>query len=200
MPDWLRYPVELIDLALAAAALDPAAFERASANRAAALTVLALPFLAGASELLGQAYVLAARRVSRAQAAASLVTTGLVYVAGAVVWGAATYALLAAARPGPPPDAAILGVVAVSYAPRVLSLLTIAPYYGEFVNRALDAWMMTCVALGLWVVVDGALWAVLACAAAGWAVSLSTRRVAGLVLGPAARRLGVITARRRPHV
>jgi hypothetical protein len=85
-------------------------------------------------------------------------------------------------------------VISLGYAPRLLGALTIAPFYGEILGRALDAWAMACVAFGVWTVTQGAVAPVLACAALGWLVSLVLRHVGGALLGPMLRWTGLAVA------
>lgn len=186
-----------LHLGLEAALLDRSAFERIALEPGRAPAALIVPFLAGASELLGQGYVLASRRVSRWRALASLVMTGLVYVIAAVVWAVSAHLFLSLGRFEPEPELTLLGAISIGYAPRMLSVLTIAPYYGELLERVLDAWTMVCVGLGLWVLTGGPLAVVLACALLGWLCSFAFQRLGGRFTGPLARRLGLVTDRAR---
>jgi hypothetical protein len=181
------------ELAVGAASFDRGTLEQVAADPHASLAALLVPFAAGASELMGQAYVLAERRVRRWRATASLVMTGLVYIGAAIVWSAAAHLFLALGRFDPDSELVLLGVIAIGYAPRVLSFLTIAPYYGEFLDHALDAWSMACVGWGLWVLAEGPIAPVLACAVLGWLCSLLLRRLGGRVTAPVVRRLGLAT-------
>jgi hypothetical protein len=164
-----------------------------------ALAALAVPFLAGTSEMVGQAFILAARSVSGWQAAASFALTGLVHVTAVALWALAAHILLGLrlleltpARL--PTDLELLGVISLGYAPRLLGLLTIAPYYGEVLGRALDAWSMACVGWGISVITGGPIWAALACAVCGWWGSSLFRHFGARAIAPLVKRLGVVTA------
>jgi hypothetical protein len=182
-----------LSLVIDAALLQRSAYETLSQQPTLALWCLLIPFLAGASEMAGQAFVLAERRVHPAHAAASFLLTGLVYVAAVALWTAAAYAFLQfdGLRS---PDTTILGIIAVGYAPRLLSVLTIAPYYGELFGRALDAWSMVCVGWGLSVVTGGPIPMVMLCTSLGWLGSFLVRHYAGRAIGPLLNRIGVVTA------
>jgi hypothetical protein len=192
MPSWLATLPHAFDLALGATLFERSAIEMIAVDRAAALALFALPFLAGASELLGQASVLAARRIGRGRAAASLAMTGLVYVAAAAVWAASAHLFLALDGDRVS-ELALFAVISVGMTPRLISVLTVAPYYGELLHRALDAWSMAVVGWGLWVLVGGPVAPALLCAALGWLCSLGVRRLGGLLLEPTLRRLRLAT-------
>lgn len=164
-----------------------------------ALAALAIPFLAGASEMAGQAFILAARRVSAWHAAASFALTGLVHVTAVVLWALGAHILLglglSALTPArSPTDLELLGVVSLGYAPRLLGVLTIAPYYGEVLGRALDAWSMACVGWGIAVITGGPIWAALVCGVFGWWGSWLFRHFGARGAAPLLERLGVVTA------
>lgn len=169
------------------------AFASLDAMGASASWTLIIPFAAGVSEMAGQSIVLSRRRIHGVRTIVCFVLTGAVYVAAVVTWTAAAWALLEfdGVRS---PETTVLSAIALGYAPRALSFLTIAPYYGSIAGRALDAWSMACVGWGLSVISGGATPVVLLCAALGWAASVVMRWIAGVVFAPALRRLGVATA------
>lgn len=164
-----------------------------------ALAALAIPFLAGASEMAGQAFILAARRVSAWQAGASFALTGFVHLTAVALWALGAHILLGLGfgelTPARlPTDLELLGVVSLGYAPRLLGVLTMAPYYGEVLGRALDSWSMACVGWGISVITGGPIWAALVCAVFGWSGSWLFRHFGARVAAPLLERLGVVTA------
>lgn len=105
--------------------------------------------LAAGAEALGQSMILALNRVGRLRFAIALVAiafsnalSALVMVVGAVLAG--SLLLNAPLRLEP-----TLSVFALAFAPRLLSPLTIAPYVGEAIERALEIWVMLLVVFGL---------------------------------------------------
>ena len=186
-----------------AASLDAALLRRTAYLRVErpefALAALAIPFLAGASEMAGQAFILTARRVSKWQAGASFALTGLVHVTAVGLWALGAHILLglrlSELTPARlPSDLELLGVISLGYAPRLLGVLTIAPYYGEVLGRALDAWSMACVGWGISVITGGPIWAALVCAVFGWVGSWLIRHFGARGAGPLLEHLGVVTA------
>ena len=162
-----------------------------------ALAALVIPFLAGASEMAGQAFILAARRVGKWQAAASFALTGFVHITAVTLWALGAHISLGLVQMTParlPSDLELLGVVSLGYAPRLLGALTIAPYYGEVLGRALDAWSMACVGWGIAVITGAPIWAAMVCGVIGWLGSWLFRHYGARAAAPLLERLGVVTA------
>ena len=149
--------------------------------------------------MAGQAFILAARRVSAWQAGASFALTGIVHVTAVAFWALGARILLGSGLSELTPerlptDLELLGVISLGYAPRLLGALTIAPYYGEVLGRALDAWSMACVGWGISVITGGPIWAALVCAVFCWLGSWLFRHFGARIVAPLIERLGVVTA------
>lgn len=184
---------QALGLAIDAALLQRAAFAYLASHPSIALAALAVPLIAGASEMLGKAWVLAAQKVGHWRLIASLALTGLVYLLGVVIWGLSAHFLLGLGGHLEVSETVLAGTIALGYAPRLLSVLTVAPYYGEFLDRALDAWTFVCIGWGFWVVIGGPIALVILCAGAGWLVSAGVRHFGGRLSEPLLRRLRLVT-------
>lgn len=184
----LTTATQLARLCVDAAMFRREAFETVQGDPRLALAALSVPFLAGASELLGEAWVLASRKAGRWQVLMSLTTTGSAYVVSVVTWSGAAYLLMGLGGLHAPSQLAVLGVIAIGYAPRLLSLLAVAPYYGETLDHALDAWSMACIGVGLWSL-GGESPLIVAVAVLGWLASLAVRRSGGTIGRFALRRV-----------
>lgn len=158
------------------------------------LPLLIVPLFAGLSEMAGQSFILVWRRVRLPQALASFGLTALVHVIGVSVWTAAALLTFHVGHGQTIASGLIFNIVAICYAPRLLSILTIAPYYGELLGRALDAWTMACVGWGFFAVAGASLPAATTCALAGWAVSHAVRHLGGHITAPLLNRLGLVVA------
>jgi hypothetical protein len=169
----------------------PALAELASASSFAPACV---PLLAGLSEMAGQSFVLVSRRVHLAQAIASYGLTALVHIGGVLIWTCTALLLTKLSPATHAPTALIFNTVAVCYAPRLLGLLTIAPYYGELLGRALDAWTMACVGWGVFVMTGLSLPAALVCASVGWIAIHLSRHFGARLTTPILNRLGLVIA------
>jgi hypothetical protein len=144
--------------------------------------------------MAGQSATLALNRVPRVRFIASLFVTGLVYVFAALIWTLSTFFLATGLESSSASAGLISAVIAVSIGPRLLGMLTIAPYYGEFLGRALDAWMIAVADFGIHLAIglSGPLAAL--CAVAGWAVWIVLRNGADRLFGPFIRRLEAAVA------
>jgi len=153
--------------------------------------IIIVPVLAGLSEMAGQSFVLVVRRVRLPQAIASYGLTALAHVGGVAAWTGVALLLSRFSHAGQVLPALTFAVVAACYAPRLLGVLTIAPYYGELLGRALDAWTMACIGWGLFAVAAVPLPAAMLCAGVGWAANHIIRHFGGYLSAPIQDRLGL---------
>lgn len=158
------------------------------------LALVCIPLAAGLCEMTGQSFVLLWRRVRLAQALASFALTGLAHLGGVSVWTGAALLVLHLDHVAHVSPSLVFSIVSVCYAPRLLSILTIAPYYGELLGRALDGWTMACVGWGLYVAAGASLPAAMICASTGWLVSHGVRHFGGNLTAPMLNRLAMAGA------
>ena len=140
--------VDAVALGLSALSFDPGAF-RTAATPAGRDLALLLAFLAGMSQAAGQGLVLFLNRVPFARFALSLVLMAFIYLASAVVTAVSTtlavdYAFRREVAYGP-----VIGIIALAQAPRLFGILTLAPYFGEALNRLLDVLVFGLILFGL---------------------------------------------------
>ena len=139
------FPVFVISLATSAIGFSTSAFHQAALSAEAQSAALLIAFLAGVSEMLGQSVILVVNRVVLYRFLASIAFTGVSYVVTALVWAACAYAV-APLTPvgflGLGDIAAVTGVVALAFAPRILGVFSIAPYFGAAFGNLLEAWAM----------------------------------------------------------
>ncbi len=187
---------DVLELVWRALLLDPAAFQAAAFIPAARRAAYAVAFLAGASELGGQGVILLLNRVRPWRFVLSLCLSGLVYVAGVAatafgLWLTAEVVLRQATGPF-----ALLGVVALSYAPRLFGFFVLAPYFGEVLNRVLDVWVLVALVLGLRVAFGLPFASALLCAGLGWLVTLALRAAFDRLFSQMFARLEILAAGR----
>jgi hypothetical protein len=187
---------DLFAVVFDAATFQPTAHEALSQLVHMQRLAFLVPFLAGVSEMAGQSATLILNRVPRIRFIASLLVTGLVYVLVATIWTLLTVFLATRIEASNVSAAYMSAIIAVSFAPRVLGVLTIAPYYGEFLGRALDGWMIAVAAFGIHLAIglSGPLAAT--CSISGWAIWVVLRNVADRLLGPVIRRVEAAVAGR----
>lgn len=180
-----HFPLLLIELATAAMGFSATAFSKAATSPAAQTAALMIAFLAGISEMLGQSVVLVVNRVPLYRFLASLLFTGATYVVTALTWAACALAVAPLTRIGvlsPGDVAGVIGVVSLAFAPRLLGVFSIAPYFGVAFSNLLEAWAMTLVIFGLMVAYEMPIGAALFCGGAGWIVSYALRSFFGHTL------------------
>lgn len=165
------------------------AYAPLAGNENLAALTLVVPFLAGASEMAGQSVTLVLNRVPRVRLIASLVVTGFAHILTALLWALFTTAIVSRLAFIEAPFLLASAVIALSFGPRLFAFLTIAPYYGEFLGRLLDGWMIACAAFGLHAALVLPSHLSIICAIAGWAVWLMLRNAGDRLLGPLIRRI-----------
>lgn len=165
-----------------------------AADSPALAAALLIAFLSGVSEMIGQSVVLVINRVPLYRFLASLAFTGVIYLVAALTW--ATSVVLIAPLFGADIVSVIgygglFAIIAMSYAPRLFGVLTIAPYFGVALGYALDAWVLACVIYGLHAANDLPFRAAAICGLAGWTAGFVIRSLVGHFLR------GPLTALRR---
>lgn len=200
MLEWLTALVSMlgdaIGLAMRAMAFDAHAFQQVAASDRARLLALLAVFFAGVSQALGHSVVLFLNRVGPWRLCLSLALTGGIYLAAVLV--TATCILLAStliADVGPG-FGAVFGVIALAFAPRLLGLMTLAPYLGETVDHILDTWVLVLVIFGLQAGLAVPLWLAAGAAGLGWAIAWASRLLFGAPLSRLIAAMRRITAGR----
>lgn len=177
-----------ISLGFSALSFDPAAF-RAAATPAGRDLALLLAFLAGVSQAAGHGLVLFLNRVPLARFALSLVLMASIYLASAVVTAFTTtlavdYAFRREIGYGP-----VIGIIALAQAPRLLGVLTLAPYFGEALSRLLDVLVFGLILFGLYHGLGIPVGIAAMAALLGWAAIRLMSLLFGRPLGRAIERL-----------
>ncbi|MEL7491416.1 MAG: hypothetical protein AAGJ73_11920 [Pseudomonadota bacterium] len=197
MTGFLQVIIDFLGLAIALAAgvLD---FARETYIRAALKPTLGaalfIAFLSGISEMIGQSVILVINRVPLYRFLASLVFTGVVYLVASITWALSVVMiapLFGAGIVSAIGYAGLFTVIAMSFAPRLLGVLAIAPYFGVAFSYLLDAWVLACVIFGLHAASDLPFEAAAICGALGWTTSFVIRALTGRILR------GPLTALRR---
>lgn len=139
-------------LALGGAAMvfDPAAFARAAAGGDGTRMAFVVAYLAGLSQAVGHGVLLFLNRVRPLRFAISLLLMAAIYTVSAL--SVAVFAILVTdwGMGRPLQLLPTLAVVALAHSPRLLGALTLTPYFGEMLDRMLDAWIVLLVVFGLY--------------------------------------------------
>lgn len=192
LSDILFFPLMVAELATGAIAFSTDAFRRAAAGADAQSAALTVAFLAGVSEMLGQSVILVVNRVPLYRFLASLVFTGATYVITALTWAVSALAIAPLTPVGalsPAEAAGVVGVVSLAFAPRLLGVFSIAPYFGVAFGNFLEIWAMVLAIYGLHIAIGLPIGAAVACGGAGWIASYGLRSFLGYALAAPLGRL-----------
>lgn len=192
-----HFPLLLIELATGAMGYSATAFSKVASSPGAQVAALTIAFLAGISEMLGQSVILVVNRVALYRFIASLFFTGATYVITALVWAGAALAVAPFTRVEGLSFADALGVISIvslAFAPRLLGVFSIAPYFGVALGNLLEVWAMTLAVFGLMVAYDLPLGAALFCGMAGWLVSYFSRSFFGHALAKPLSKLRILVS------
>ncbi len=161
------------------------AFVRVTGSGEAQSAALIIAFLAGVSELLGQSVILIVNRIPLYRFLASLGFTGLTYAVTVATWALAALAIAPLTPIGAlslTELAPVTGVLALAFAPRLLGVFSLAPYFGAALGNVLEVWAMALAMFGLHVGVGMPLNAAVVCGGAGFLVSYLFRTFLGHLL------------------
>lgn len=179
MIEFLAALPDAVALGFRALAFDARVFDRAGQDATTWDLAALLVFVAGISSGTGHATVLFLNHVTPLRFALCLALTGLTYLAGAIVSALCTTVLADTLFDQSVGFAPLFAVIALAHAPRLLGVLTMAPYAGEAFDRVLDIWVMALLLFGIYHGVDAPFGIAAAAAAAGWL----TVRALSMVLG-----------------
>ena len=192
LTDILAFPLFAASLATEAMGFSTEAFLKAATGAEAQTAALTIAFLAGVSEMLGQSVILVVNRIALYRFIASLLFTGATYVITALTWALSALAIAPLAPIGPltAGDAAgVVGVISLAFAPRLLGVFAIAPYFGAALANLLEVWAMALAVFGLHMAIGLPLGAALICGGAGWRASYWLRAFLGHALAQPLGRL-----------
>lgn len=190
-------PIAIADLAMGAAVFSDEAFLRVATSREAQVAALLIAFLAGVSEMLGQSVILVVNRVPLYRFLASLAFTGATYMVTAVIWGLSALAVAPLTRIGALSLAdftTVTAILALAFAPRLLGVFSLAPYFGGPLSNLLEAWSLALAIFGLHTGLDLPLGAAVFCGMAGWATAYGLRAFTGHMLAGPLSRLRILVS------
>lgn len=195
--DILTFPLLLVELAISAMKFSTGAFLRAATSAEAQTAAITIAFLAGVSEMLGQSVILVVNRVALYRFLASLVFTGVTYLVTALIWTFSAIAIAPLTRVGTidiSDTVGVMAIVSLAFAPRLLGVFSIAPYFGIAFGSMLEVWAMVLAIFGLRVALDLPLGAAVFCGGAGWLVAYFLRNFFGHALAKPLGRLRVLVS------
>jgi hypothetical protein len=129
---------------------------------------LAILFVAGLSDMLGQSMVLFANRVSPRRFWVSVFMSALVLAFSVLVWAFSIWLVInfIFARDGRLANIFIL--VALSQAPLLLGVFSLFPYLGNFIYHAVRVWSLLALVVGVKAVAGALFWQGIIACFIGW--------------------------------
>jgi hypothetical protein len=130
---------------------------------------LAIVFVAGISDILGQSVVLFANRVSPRRFIVSTVMSGFLLIVS-VLFYAFTIWLIVKFVMGLERSyfSTILILVSLSYAPLVFSFFTLLPYMGNFIYQTVRIWSLLALVAGVAAIAQSHFWVGIGACLLGW--------------------------------
>lgn len=183
-----------IHLVLRALVLDQSAF--AALDQGLRLS-LAVVFLAGVSQALGQSVVLFANRVSERRFLFSMLLSGVIFLFVYLFWSTSLWLIAAFVFGHARPYLAALRTVGLAYSPQLFGFLVLTPYFGSFVAAALSVWNLLAIVVASRAVFHLNLLQGVAAAALGWVLLQILQRTIGRPVLGLGKRLRVAVAGRR---
>lgn len=149
--------------------LDPQIFREAVFLPGAWKMALAIVFIAGLSDMLGQSVVLFANRVTPRRFVVSTVMSGVMLIIS-VLFYALTIWLIVRFAIGVQQSyfSQVLILVSLSYAPLVFSFFTLLPYLGNFIYQTVRIWSLLALAVGVAAVSQNHFWVGILACLLGW--------------------------------
>jgi len=156
------------DVAVGVLKLDPNVFTTVITTGGGGWVALAILFVAGISDMLGQSVVLFANRVSPRRFWVSLFMSGLMLIFSVLVWAISIWLVVNFIFFLNGRLARIFILVALSQAPLVFGLFTLFPYLGNFIYHAVRVWSLLALVVGIEAIAGAVFWqGILACLI-GW--------------------------------
>ncbi len=132
------------------------------------LAALSVVFIAGLAQSLSQGVVLFINQVRPLRFVLSLLISALFFVVGYGFWALSTWAIINVTFHDHLSLVAVLRTLGFSYAPLMLSILVIFPYFGNAIFVLLSIWTLLAVVVGVEGITMLGRWDAFASAALGW--------------------------------
>jgi hypothetical protein len=162
-----------------ALALRASTFQSIHTQPHSLLAALSVVFIAGLAQSLSQFVVLFINQVRPLRFVLSLLISSLFFVIGYGFWALSTWAIINLTFEGHLSLVAVLRTLGFSYAPLMLGVLVIFPYFGSAVFVLLSIWTLLAVVVGVGAITTLGRWDAFASAALGWVVLQLLQKTVG---------------------
>lgn len=169
----------LWSLASGAVGLSGETFQSIHAQPHSLLAALTIVFIAGFSQSLSQIVVLFINQVQPIRFVLSLLISALFFVIGYGFWTLSIWAIINLAFGDPLSLTAVLRMLGFSYAPLMLSVFAVIPYFGNAIFVLLSIWTLLAVVVGIDAISVLGRWDAFTSAALGWVVLQLLQKTVG---------------------
>ncbi|MEL6490988.1 MAG: hypothetical protein AAFQ95_13600 [Cyanobacteria bacterium J06621_3] len=169
----------LWELIRGAIALQADTFQTLQNQPHSLIVALSIVFVAGLAQSLSQIVVLFVNQVRPLRFALSLVISALFFVVGYGFWVLSIWAIVNTFLEGYLSFLAVIKTLGFSYAPLMLGLLVVIPYFGSAIFVILSIWTLLAVVVGLESITTLGLWEAFASAASGWVMLQLLQKTVG---------------------
>jgi hypothetical protein len=159
--------------------LNPETYRYIVQSPSGGLISLGVLLAAGLSEALAQAIVLFVNQVKRSRFLLSLAISAILFVFGFFFWAGSTWIVLKVFFRISTPFSQLLKTLAISFAPKILSIFIALPYLGIPISAILSIWSFLAFLVGIEATLGLDLWDAFWCGILGWAVLHILQRTIG---------------------
>lgn len=162
-----------------AIALHPQTFQSLQNQPHSLLAAFTIVLIAGFAQSLSQIVVLFVNQVRPLRFVMSLCISALFFVIGYGFWALSTWAILNTLFDGYLPLSAVLRTIGFSYAPLMLGLFVVIPYFGSAIFLILSIWTLLAVVVGIDAITTLSRWESYGSVALGWVVLQLLQKTVG---------------------
>lgn len=170
---------ELWLLVRGAIALHPETFQSLQNQPNSLPAALTIVFIAGLAQSLSQIVVLFVNQVRPIRFVLSLWISALFFVIGYAFWALSTWAMLNFSFDSYLPLTAVLRTLGFSYAPLMLGVFVVMPYFGTAIFVLLSIWTLLAVVVGIDSISTLGRWDAFASVSLGWIVIQLLQKTVG---------------------
>ncbi len=169
----------LWSLVRGAIALNADTFQAIQSQPQSLLAALTIVFIAGLAQSLSQMAVLFINQVRPLRFVLSLFISALFFVIGFGFWALSIWSILNLAFAGDLALTAAVRTLGFSYAPLILSIFVMLPYFGGGIFVLLSIWTLLAVIVGIDAITPLGRWEAFESAAVGWIVVQLLQKTVG---------------------
>jgi hypothetical protein len=171
--------MNLWDTQVGALSLNPEVYRHLVQSPSGGLISLVVLLLAGLSEAIAQGIVLFVNQVKPFRFVLSLAISSILFIFGFLFWAGSTWIVLQIFFRIHTPFSQLLITLAISFAPKLLSIFIVLPYFGVPISIVLSIWSFLTFLVGIKATIGLDLWQAFWCGILGWAVLQLLQRTVG---------------------